>query len=167
MSLPNKNSNLAIVVTVAISTMLISAVAQADPNPYLEGNRGVESNQESGTLDRQIAQKKPEIKVINKKKILSPGSGIQTGKDAFVKEGGPIFVKDGGKLPGVEKIRTLPGSGVQTGKGAFVKESGPIFVKDGGKLPGIERIQNNGIKSNPKSIPSAVNIEKKLKSTEQ
>jgi hypothetical protein len=104
---------------------------------------------QSPAIKKQTIQKKI--------KITQPGGAAQS----FVKEG-PIFVKDGGKLPGINKV-TQPGGAVQS----FVKESGPIFVKDGGKLPGINKvIQPGAAKSNSKFFPSAVEIEKEIRSTE-
>ena len=174
MTFPSKNYNLAIATIVSISTIAITAVAQADPNPYLQDNltAGVKTTatpeQPNNQIDthKQNIQKK--IKVVQPNKVVQPGAN-----QSFVKEGGPIFVKDGSKLPGINKV-TQPGSVVKPGKvmqpGAnqsFVKEGGPIFVKDGSKLPGINKVTQPGaLKSNSKSFPSAVDIEKEIRSTE-
>ena len=110
MSLPSKNCSLAMFATIAVSTMMLSAVAQADPNPYLQGDLRVAEASPSAAPSTKIKKStmtKPQVN--GKKKIQSvPGGMQQTGKEAFVKEG-PIFVKDGGKLPGVnQKIQTMP-----------------------------------------------------------
>jgi hypothetical protein len=166
MTFPSKNYNLAIATIVSISTIAIAAVAQADPNPYLQDNltTGVKTTTtpENSTTQidthKQNIQKK--IKVVQPNKVVQPGAN-----QSFVKEGGPIFVKDGSKLPGVNKV-IQPGGAIQQGAEPYVKE-GPIFVKDGSKLPGVNKvIQPGAAKSNSKSFPSAVDIEKEIRSTE-
>lgn len=174
MTFLSKNYNLAIATIVSISTIAIAAVAQADPNPYLEDNLTAsvkttttpENSTNQIDTHKQNIQKK--IKVVKPNKVAQPGTN-----QSFVKEGGPIFVKGGSKLPVTDRV-TQPGSAVKPGKvmqpGAnqsFVKESGPIFVKDGSKLPGIDKVTQPGAaKSNSKSFPSAVEIEQEIRSTE-
>jgi hypothetical protein len=204
MTLPSKNYNLAIATIVSISTIAIAAVAQADPNPYLQDNltAGVKTTATPENSTNQIDTHKQniqkKIKVVQPNKVMQPGANQSFVKEggpifvkdgsklpgidrvtqpganqSFVKEGGPIFVKDGSKLPGIDRV-TQPGNVVQPGKvmqpGAnqsFVKESGPIFVKDGSKLPGIDKVTQPGAaKSNSKSFPSAVDIEKEIRSTD-
>jgi hypothetical protein len=125
MSLPSKNCSLAMFATIAVSTMLLSAVARADANPYLQGDlRIAEAN--TTTKMKKTTTVKPAA-VDSKKKIQSvPGGAVrQNGKEAFVKEG-PIFVKSGKPADINQKLQTAPGA---------------------------------------KSIPSAVDVEKKVKSS--
>ncbi|WP_373542509.1 hypothetical protein [Chamaesiphon sp.] len=174
MTFPSKNYNLAIATIVSISTIAIAAVAQADPNPYIQENlnTGIKTSAPPEDPNNQIDTHKQNIQ--KKIKVVQPNQVTQPGANqSFVKEGGPIFVKDGSKLPGIDKV-TQPGSVVKPGKvmqpGAnqsFVKESGPIFVKDGSKLPGIDKVTQPGAaKSHSKSFPSAVEIEQEIRSTE-
>ncbi len=170
----SKNYNLAIATIVSISTIALAAVAQADPNPYIQDNltAGIKTTTTPENSTNQIDTHKQniqkKIKVVQPNKLAQPGAN-----QSFVKEGGPIFVKSGSKLPVINKV-TQPGNVVQPGKvmrpGAnqsFVKEGGPIFVKSGSKLPVINKVtQPSMLKSNSKSFPSAVDIEKEIRSTE-
>ncbi len=124
MSLPSKNCNLAMFATIAVSTMLLSAVVRADANPYLRGDLRIA---EANTTPKMKKTTTVKPAVDSKKKIQSvPGGAMQqTGKEPFVKEG-PIFVKSGKPADINQKLQTAPGA---------------------------------------KSIPSAVDVEKKVKSS--
>jgi hypothetical protein len=120
MSLPSKNTNLAMFAAIAVSSMLIGAVSKADANPYLQGDtRIAEGN--TTTKIKKTTTVKPAV--VNGK-MKKGGAMQQTGKEAFVKEG-PIFVKSG--MPADINKKVLPQSGA-------------------------------------KSLPSAVDVEKKVKS---
>ena len=130
MSLPSKNYNLAMFATIAISTMLLSLVAGADANPYLQGDFKIaEANTSSKIKNSTTVKPGAKTTVNGKKKIKSvPGGAMQqVGKEPYVKEG-PIFVKSGKPADLNQKLKTQPGAGV-------------------------------------KSLPSAVDVEKKIKSS--
>ena len=101
-----------------------SAVARADANPYIQDNPTIAQGNTTPTV-KKTTTVKPGAAVNVKKKIKTvPGSSV--GKEAFVKEGGPIFVKSGKPADLNQKLQTAPGA---------------------------------------KSLPSAVDVEKKIKSS--
>ncbi len=125
MSLPSKNSNLAMFAAIAVSTMLLTAVNRADANPYMQGDTRIAEGDASTTVKKTTIVKPAAVK--GKKKIQSVGGARQTG-------------------------------------GAFVAENGPSFVKSGSKPDLKQKIQ---IQPGETSIPSAVDVEKKIKSPTQ
>jgi hypothetical protein len=126
MSLPSKNSNLAMFAAIAVSTMLLSAVSRADANPYMQGDMRIAEKNTSTSVKKKVKTVKPTS--VNGKKKINTVSGGATRKagEAFVKEGGPIFVKSGKPADMNQKLQTQPGA---------------------------------------KSLPSAVDVEKKIKSS--
>jgi hypothetical protein len=146
MSLPNHISGVfAIAVATTLTSILIGAAAQADPNPYAQ----------APTTGTAVNNKKIKgTNVPGKVQILTPGK--QPGAAGFfADEKGPSFVK-GGTKPGDIKANPAsqgiknPGGGAATG-GAYVQENGPSFVKDLKTNPGMERVR-----------PSAVDTIKKI-----
>jgi hypothetical protein len=126
MSLPSKNSNLAMFAAIAVSTMLLSAVTKADANPYMQGDLRIAEKDTSSTVKKTTTVKPAAVNAKKKIKAVPGGAMGQSGKEAFVKEGGPIFVKSGKPGDMNQKLQTQPGA---------------------------------------KSLPSAVDVEKKIKSS--
>jgi hypothetical protein len=126
MSIPSKNSNLAMFAAIAVSTMLLSAVTKADANPYMQGDlRIAEGDTSTG---------------VKKTTIVKPNA---------------VNVK--------KKIKTVPGSvNGQDAAAGFKLTEGPIFVKSGTKPDVNKKVLPQ---SGAKSLPSAVDIEKKIKSS--
>ncbi len=124
MSLPSKNSNLAMFAAIAVSTMLVGAVTRADANPYMQGDTRIAEKDPSTDVKKTTTVKPAAVNA--KKKIQSVGGGdMKRTKDPHVEQG-PIFVKSG-KPAGLDQ-KTLPQSG-------------------------------------GKDLPSAVDVEKKIKSS--
>jgi hypothetical protein len=126
MSLPGKNSNLAMFAAIAVSTMLLSAVNKADANPYMQGDTRIAEGDTSTGVKKTTTVKPNAVKV--KKKMQSVPGSIQNqdANSGFKLTEGPIFVKSGTK-PDLNK-KVLPQSGA-------------------------------------KSLPSAVDVEQKIKSS--
>jgi hypothetical protein len=122
MSLPSKNSNLAMFAAIAVSTMLVGAVTRADANPYMQGDTRIAEGDTSTSVKKSAT-------VNGKKKI-------QSVTDTNVKKGaGAIHVKE------------------DTGN-IFVKSSKPADINKK-VLP----------QSGAKSLPSAVDVQKKIESS--
>jgi hypothetical protein len=112
MSLPSKNSNLAMFAAIAVSTMLLSAVTKADANPYMQGDMRIAEGDASTGVKKTTTVKPNAVNV--KKKIQSaPGSMVNQDGDAkFKLTEGPIFVKSG-KPADINK-KVLPQSGAKS-----------------------------------------------------
>ncbi len=108
MSLPSKNSNLAMFAAIAVATTLLSAVVKADANPYFQGDSRIAQGDTSTKVKKTTTVKPAAANA--KKKIQSVGGGARQAGEAFVKEG-PIFVKSG--MPAGNNPKVLPQSGAK------------------------------------------------------
>jgi hypothetical protein len=122
-----KNYWLAMVSTLAITSMMLSAVVRADPNPYVQGEMRIAE----GDINTSV---KKTTTVKAKKKIRS-----------------------------VEDLQQVKPTGIDRGsKETFPREAPPVFVKSGKPADLNQKIQTQ---SGAKSLPSAVDVERKIKSS--
>jgi hypothetical protein len=102
-----KNYNFALAVVTTISTMAVSAVAQADPNPYLLLEQSVAPASSSTAIYKTPAGKKPVNSKIRKKiDVIAPG-GVLNDPNT-----GAIHVKEGPII--VNKRDTINQSGAKS-----------------------------------------------------
>ncbi len=132
MSIPSKNSNLAMFAAIAVSTILLSAVIKADANPYMQGDTIIAEKDTSSTVKKTTTVKPA---AVNAKKKIQSVEGTQQGKPTGIDRGS---------------------------KETFPREAPPTFVKSG-KPADLDRkvLPQSGAKSQP----SAVDVEKKIKSS--
>jgi hypothetical protein len=123
-----KNYGLAMVSTLAITSVMLAAVVRADPNPYVQDEMRIAEGDASTNV------KKTTTTVKDKKKIQS-----------------------------VEGVQQVKPTGIdRSSKPMFPREAPPAFVKSGKPAEIDRKIQTQ---SGVKSLPSAVDVQRKIKSS--